>query len=67
MQCSLNAQHAQIEILAASVRTPVEVEQVAEMGISAVTLSLAVLQQLPEPPRTMAAFAVFNEAIRSLR
>jgi len=35
MQRTLNAQHAQVEILAASVRTPVEVEQVAELGVSA--------------------------------
>lgn len=67
MQYTLNVQHAQIEILAASVRTPVEVEQVAEVGVSAATLPLAVLQQLPESPRTMAAVAVFNEAVRSLR
>lgn len=67
MQRTLNAQRASVEILAASVRSPAEVEAVAELQVAAVTLPLAVLQQLPESPRTMAAVAVFNEAVRSLR
>ena len=67
MQHTLNAQQAQVEILAASIRTPAEVEQVAEMGIRAVTLPLTVLEQLPESPRTMAAVAAFDQAVQSLR
>ncbi len=67
MQHTLNAQQAQVEILAASIRAPAEVEQVAEMGIGAVTLPLTVLERLPESSRTMAAVAAFNEAVQSLR
>jgi transaldolase len=67
MQQVLNVQRAPVEILAASVRAPAEVEQVAELGVSAVTLPLAVLEQLPESPRTMAAVTTFNQAIQSLQ
>lgn len=63
MQRTLNAQHASIEILAASIRTPAEVEVLAELGIAAATLPIAVLQQLPESPRTMAAVAAFTSAV----
>jgi transaldolase len=67
MQRTLNAQRASVEILAASVRSPAEVEAVAELQVAAVTLPLAVLQQLPESPRTMAAVAAFSDAAKSLR
>lgn len=67
MQHALNAQQAQVEILAASIRTPAEVEQVAEIGIRAVTLPGAVLEQLPESPRTMAAVVAFDQAVQSMR
>ena len=67
MQRTLNAQHASTEILAASVRTPAEVEALAELGIAAATLPLDVLQQLPESPGTMAAAAAFGSAVQSLQ
>jgi transaldolase len=67
MQRTLDAQRASVEILAASVRSPAEVEAVAELQVAAVTLPLAVLQQLPESPKTIAAAAAFSEAVRALR
>jgi len=67
MQCTLNAQRASVEILAASVHSPAEEEAVAELQVAAVTLPLAVLQQLPESPRTMAAVAAFTDATKSLQ
>ena len=67
MQRTLNAQHASMEILAASIRTPAEVEALAELGIAASTLPLDVLQQLPESPRTVAAAAAFGAAVQSLQ
>jgi len=67
MQRTLNAQRASVEILVASVRSPAEVEAVAELQVAAVTLPLAVLQQLPESPGTMAAVAAFTEASKSLQ
>jgi transaldolase len=66
MQRTLNAQDASMQILAASIRTPAEVEALAELGIAAATLPLAVIQQLPESPGTMAAAAAFATAARSL-
>jgi len=67
MQRTLNAQRASVEILVASVRSPAEVEAVAELQVAAVTLPLAVLQQLPESPGTMAAVAAFSDASKSLQ
>ena len=66
MQRTLDAQHSSMQILAASIRTPAEVEALAESGIAAATLPLAVVQQLPESPGTMAAAAAFAAAARSL-
>ena len=66
MQRTLDAQHSSIQILAASIRTPAEVEALAELGIAAATLPLAVIQQLPESSGTMAAAAAFATAARSL-
>jgi transaldolase len=67
MQRTLNAQRSSVEILAASVRSPAEVEAVAELQVAAVTLPLAVLQQLPESPRTIAAVSAFSDAVKSLQ
>jgi transaldolase len=67
MQRTLNAQHASTQILAASIRTPAEVEALAELGIAAATLPLAVLQQLAESSGTTAAAAAFTTAARSLQ
>jgi transaldolase len=66
MQGTLKAQRAAVEILAASVRSPTEVEAVPELQVAAVTLPFAVLQQLPESTGTMAAVAAFTDACRSL-
>ena len=66
MQRTLDAQHSSIQILAASIRTPAEVEALAELGIAAATLRLAVIQQLPESSGTMAAAAALATAARSL-
>ncbi|MBF8253407.1 MAG: transaldolase [Deltaproteobacteria bacterium] len=67
MQRTLNAQRASVEILVASVRSPAEVEAVAELQVAAVTLPLAILQQLPESPGTIAAVAAFSDASKSLQ
>jgi len=67
MQRTLNAQHASMQILAASIRTPVEVEALAELGIAVATLPLAVIQQLPESSGTLAAAAAFATAVHSLQ
>ena len=67
MQRMFNAQHSSVEILAASIRTPAEVEALAELGIAAATLPFEVLQQLPESPRTFTAAAAFTAAARSLQ
>ncbi len=67
MQRTLRAQHSSMQILAASIRTPAEVEALAELGIAAATLPLAVVQQLPESSATMAAAAAFSAAARSLQ
>lgn len=67
MQRTLNAQRASVEILVASVRSPAEVEAVAELQVAAVTLPLAVFQQLPESPGTMAAVSAFSDASKSLQ
>ena len=67
MQRTLNSQHASMQILAASIRTPAEVEALAELGIAAATLPLAVLQQLAESSGTTAAAAAFTTAARSLQ
>ena len=67
MQRTLNAQHASVETLAASIRTPAEVEALAELGIAAATLPFEVLQQLPESPRTVTAAAAFAAAVQSLQ
>ena len=67
MQRTLHAQSAGVEILVASVRSPADVEAVAELGAATVTLPLPVLQQLPESPNTATAVAAFMDAVKSLR
>ena len=67
MQRMFNAQHSSVEILAASIRTPAEVEALAELGIAAATLPFEILQQLPESQRTITAAAAFTAAARSLQ
>ncbi len=67
MQRALSAQDPSVQILAASIRAPAEVEALAELGIGAVTLPITVLQALPESPRTMTALAAFTAAVQSLQ
>ncbi len=66
MQQMFKAQKAQVDILAASIRAPVDVEQLAERGIAMVTMPLAVLKQLPVSPHTAVAAAAFTEAASTL-
>lgn len=59
MQRVLDAQRLPVEILAASVRDPAEVETLAALGVAAVTLPPAVLGGLLDSPATAAAAAAF--------
>ncbi|MDQ3928506.1 MAG: transaldolase, partial [Chloroflexota bacterium] len=67
MQKVLDVQRSSVEILAASVRAPEEIETLAEAGVATVTLPLKVLRQLPESPATSAAAATFLEDSQVLR
>lgn len=66
MQRVLDAQRSHVEVLAASVRDPVEIEDLAELGVATATLPLAVLRRLPESEQTAAAAAVFLEDARAI-
>jgi transaldolase len=66
MQRVLDAQSAPVEILAASVREPAEIEALAELGVATATLPPAVLRQLPESAQTAAAAAAFLEDVRAI-
>jgi len=66
MQNVLDIQGASVEILAASIRDPEEVEQLAELGVATATLPLKVLKGLLESPATDAAAAQFLEDSRSI-
>ena len=61
MQRTLNTQGSHMEILAASVRTPEEVEDLAELGVATATLPWKVLSSLLESDATDAAAATFLE------
>jgi transaldolase len=67
MQRTLNVQGSRMEILAASVRAPEEVEALAELGIATATLPLKVLLQLPESEATSAAAATFLEDAKAIQ
>ncbi len=66
MQQTLNAYKAQVDILAASIRAPADVEQLGERGVAMVTLPLTVLKQLTDSEQTAAAASTFAEAARML-
>ncbi len=66
MQDVLDIQGANVEILAASIRDPAEVEQLAELGVATATLPLKVLSRLLESPATEAAAAQFLEDARAI-
>ena len=56
-----------VEILAASVRAPEEIEALAEIGVATATLPLKVLKLLPESPATAAAASTFLEDTRAMQ
>ena len=58
--------HSKLEILAASVRDPEEVEALAALGVATVTLPPAVLRQLPDSDQTKAAAQTFSEDARAI-
>lgn len=66
MQAMLNAQSARVEILAASIREPDEVAELAARGIASATIAPAVLDRLLESDHTAAAAATFAADARSL-
>jgi transaldolase len=60
MQHTLDAQHAPVAILAASIRDAAEIESLAAAGVATVTLPPPVLGQLLDSPLTAAAAAAFR-------
>lgn len=66
MQKIIDTHHAGLEILAASVRDPLEVEDLAELGVATATLPLKVLHRLLESPATDTAAAQFLEDARAI-
>jgi transaldolase len=67
MQLALDAQRAEVDILAASLRDPAELEPLAEMGVATATLPLPVLRQLVESPQTAEAAGVFEEDAQAIK
>ena len=61
MQHTLDVQHSPVEILAASVRSPEELDALAELGVATVTLPWKVLSRLADFSATEAATATFLE------
>lgn len=61
MQALFHAQHANVQILAASIRSPAEVEALGVLGVGAATLPPPLLEQLPLSPHTELAAATFSE------
>ncbi len=66
MQNTFQAQQAKVEILAASIRTPADIESLAQLGVRAATLPLATLLEMTESPRTARAVAAFSAAVKNL-
>lgn len=56
-----------VEILAASVRSPEEVEALAELRVATATMPLKILNMLPTSPATAAAASAFSEDAKALR
>ncbi|MFL5732347.1 MAG: transaldolase family protein [Chloroflexia bacterium] len=67
MQRVLDVQRSAVEILAASVRSPEEIEALAELGVATATLPLKVLRLLPESDHTAAAAGTFSEDARAIQ
>jgi transaldolase len=66
MQRALNAAGDRVEILAASIRDPAEVETLAGLGVATVTLPPAILERLLDSPATDAAAAAFADDASAL-
>jgi transaldolase len=67
MQQAIDVYRSNLEILAASVRDPQEIETLADLGVSMVTLPIAVLRRLAEPEQAAAAAAAFLEDARAIQ
>ena len=67
MQELLRAQAADVEILAASVREPDELAELALLGVASATLAPAVLARLLQSDATDAAAATFREDARAIQ
>jgi transaldolase len=67
MQRTLEIQESGMEILAASVRYPEEVEDLAEAGVATATLPWKVLSRLLDSDATDAAAATFLEDAEAIR
>jgi transaldolase len=55
-----------VEILAASVRSPEEVEALADIRVATATMPLKILNMLPASPATATAASTFSEDARAL-
>ncbi len=66
MQALLRTQQAQVQILAASIRAPQEIEALAELGVATATMPLAIVRQLTESEGTTTAVAAFTAAALTL-
>jgi len=67
MERVLTEQASLLEILAASVRAPEEIEALAELGVATATLPLKVLRQLPDSEHTSAAAKIFFEDAKAIQ
>jgi len=66
MQAILRAQHAEVQILAASIRAPEELDALAALGIASATLAPPVLAQLLDSDATARAAAGFADDARAM-
>lgn len=67
MQRAIDVQRSQLEILAASVRDPVEIEALVELGVATATLPPDVLRRLPDSTHTSAAAETFSQDARAIQ
>jgi transaldolase len=67
MQTLLTAQRSTVEILAASIREPAEVEALGALGVAAATIAPPVLAQLLQSPATERAATTFGEDARAIQ
>lgn len=67
MQELLQVQHSDLTLIVGSIREAIQVEQLALLGVKAVTLPSAVLEKLLESPMTDQAAQTFREDARVVR